>query len=235
MPLFLSHIRIERECRRTLPRAIGPWSCDSSAYSQLALHGRWKFGVRRYVEDVRRYRDQVGNLQWASIRDWMCEAHVLAKTGLSVLEHQTRTVASYDELLDLAPEIWWVPVLQGFTRDEYMRCADMYQSAGHELKDLPMVGLGSVCRRQDTDLAEDIIRELTAAGIKVHGFGFKTLGLGRVKDVVASADSMAWSLNAKNHPPLPGCTHKHCNNCLKYALRWREKMFRTINYVEDML
>jgi len=25
-------------------------------------------------------------------------------------------------------------------------------------------------------------------------------------------------------PPMPGCTHKHCGNCLRYALAWRERV-----------
>ena len=47
-------------------------------------------------------------------------------------------------------------------------------------------------------------------------------GLRRVRGLLASADSMAWSFDARRTDPLPGHTHKSCANCLEYALRWRE-------------
>jgi hypothetical protein len=43
----------------------------------------------------------------------MCEPSMPHKTGLSIAEHQTRTLSNYEELLRLAPELPWVPVLQG--------------------------------------------------------------------------------------------------------------------------
>jgi hypothetical protein len=39
--------------------------------------------------------------------------------------------------------------------------------------------LGSVCRRQDTGMVESLVRDLHAQGIRLHGFGFKVLGLAR--------------------------------------------------------
>ena len=47
----------------------------------------------------------------------MCEPFMLAKTGLTVAEHQARTVANYLELRSLAPELPFVPVLQGWSLD----------------------------------------------------------------------------------------------------------------------
>ena len=66
---------------------------------------------------VRRYRDEIGGLEWAAPMDWMCEPFMLAKTGLTVAEHQARTVANYLELRSLAPELPFVPVLQGWSLD----------------------------------------------------------------------------------------------------------------------
>ncbi len=36
-----------------------------------------------------------------------------------------------------------------------------------------------------------------------------------------SSDSMAWSKAALYDAPLPGCAHKSCSNCPRYAMRWR--------------
>ncbi len=39
---------------------------------------------------------------------------------------------------------------------------------------------------------------------------------------------MAWSIDARHRPPLPGCTrHRNCANCLRYALRWRSHVLAT--------
>ena len=45
--------------------------------------------------------------------DWMCEPAMLARTGLTVAEHQAGTVANYLELRAAAPELPFIPVLQG--------------------------------------------------------------------------------------------------------------------------
>jgi hypothetical protein len=58
-------------------------------------------------------------------------------------------------------------------------------------------------------------------GIRCHGFGVKVRGLRSYAEHLVSSDSMAWSYDARRKAPLPGCPHKNCANCLKYALRWR--------------
>lgn len=87
----------------------------------------------------------------------------------------------------------------------------------------PTVGLGSVCRRQATDEAAEIIATLIDAvpHIRIHGFGIKTSGLGAYGDLLDSADSMAWSFRARRSPALPGCSHRSCANCRRFAVQWR--------------
>ena len=43
----------------------------------------------------------------------MCEPIMLHKTGLSIAEHQTSTHTNDKQPVQLAPELPWVPVLQG--------------------------------------------------------------------------------------------------------------------------
>ncbi|MFB8353448.1 hypothetical protein ACFC8B_30215 [Streptomyces niveus] len=88
----------------------------------------------------------------------------------------------------------------------------------------PTVGLGSVCRLQSTAKGAEIVTVMAARGYRLHGFGFKTLGLARVGHLLTSADSMAWSTHARKRPPMPGHTHKNCANCQPYALKWRERV-----------
>ena len=226
-PLFVS----ARRLRTGIPagRAICSWALDSGGFSELSLFGRWQTTPEQYVAEVRRWRESLGGMAWAAIQDWMCEPFLIARTGLSVAEHQIRTVQSWTLLRRLAPEIPWTPVVQGFTLAEYRRCIEMYGSLGTDLRELPLVGLGSVCRRQGTGEAEEIVTALHEYGLSLHAFGFKTLGLVRCASRLVSADSMAWSLDARRTEPLAGCHgHKNCANCYRYAEQWRSKLLARI-------
>jgi hypothetical protein len=217
VPLFVSHRRLSH--RQRLPHAIGEWALDSGGFSELSLYGRWHTSENEYTEAVARYHEEIGRLAWAAPMDWMCEPSMLANTGLSVREHQERTVSNYLRLRGHGP---FIPVLQGWTLGDYERCVELYETAGVNLADQALVGVGSVCRRQSTVQIGLIMRTLAGTGLRLHGFGVKKKGLARYGTVLASSDSMAWSSAARHDPPLPGCTHKSCQNCARYAMRWRQ-------------
>jgi hypothetical protein len=254
VPLFVSHRRLTG--RTTLPRARTPWALDSGGFSELSLYGEWRTTPQEYVAAVRRYDREIGHLEWAAPQDWMVEPFMLAKTGLTVAEHQQRTVANFKLLRDL----WWnaedadlqnlwgrpdaahtrdpefcpfMPVLQGWTLDDYLRCADMYEAAGVHLSDHPVVGVGSVCRRQATGEIEAIFDALSHLDLQLHGFGVKTSGLARYRHHLASADSMAWSYDGRRTPTRCGSkTHINEANCLSFALDWYERV-RGVDNVRD--
>jgi hypothetical protein len=222
-PLFVSHRQLAR--RRSLRPASCRWALDSGGFTELSLHGRWVTPAGAYAAAVRRYARQIGRLDFAAPQDWMCEPFMLARTGLTVAEHQRRTVASYLELRTLAPDLPFIPVLQGWHLDDYLACADLYAAAGVDLAAVPVTGLGSVCRRQSTGQIAAIVTELAHLRLRLHGFGVKTGGLHQYGHLLASADSMAWSYAARRQAPLPGCTgHANCANCLAYATRWRSRV-----------
>lgn len=229
VPLFVSHRRLARYKRR-LPVSTAPWALDSGGFTELNLHGRWVTTEAEYVSAVRRYAGEIGNLAWAAPMDWMCEPFVVAKTGLSVEEHQRRTVDNYISLRAAAPTLPFIPVLQGWTLADYLHCVDLYTAAGVDLTTLPLVGIGSVCRRQNTAEVDYIVSTIAGLGIALHGFGVKTVGLQRYADQLSSADSLAWSYRARNAPPTPGCTHKSCANCPRFALKWRDKVLRRVGH-----
>lgn len=238
VPLFVSHRRLAG--RRSLPRACAGWALDSGGFTELSMYGQWRTTPEQYVAAVRRYDTEVGLLEWAAPQDWMCEPFILAKTGLTVADHQARTIANFRRLTDL----WWdtqdahdlrdpalcpfMPVLQGWTSDDYRRHADAYYAAGIRLEDYQLVGLGSVCRRQSTRQIEALIASLTP-WLALHGFGCKTAGLARYGHRLTSADSLAWSYAGRREPA--GCTPSHRNeaNCLPYALAWRERVLAVLD------
>lgn len=181
---------------------------------------------------MRRYRDEIGHLAWAAPQDWMCEPHIIRATGLSVREHQKRTVDNLIELRALAPDLPFVPVLQGWTLDDYLHCVELYRQRGIDLRDEPLVGIGSVCRRQATEEIGKIVEALAGLGLKLHGFGVKISGLRRYDQHLASADSMAWSFHGRYIGPCQHCRPGHRQpiseaNCLPFALEWRTRLLRT--------
>lgn len=231
VPLFVSH--------RTLPKRnyvgdpgepfrLMPWALDSGGFSELSMYGEWRTTPAEYIAAVRRYTEMGSGLRWVAPQDWMCERAILAKTGLTVAEHQRRTVENFLELRQSLYDLV-IPVLQGFDHDDYLRCVELYENAGVDLKTERIVGVGTVCRRQDTESAAHIITTLASLGLRLHGFGVKIGGLMRFGDSLASADSMAWSFRARRSEPLPGHSHKSCANCLEYALRWRKKVLASLD------
>lgn len=239
VPLFISDRRL-RDRRRFTP-AAGEWAVDSGGFTELQQYGTWTTTPGEYVTRLRRYTEQAGRLVWAAPQDWMCEPVIInggrvgpvtfAGTHLSVGEHQARTVANYLTLRDLAPDLPIIPVVQGWTTSDYLRCVEAYAAAGVDLAAEPLVGVGSVCRRQDTCGAGDILTALHSVGVtRLHGFGFKTLGLLAHGHLLTSADSLAWSYAARRRPPLPECQGRHanCANCSRYALAWRDHLLTTL-------
>jgi hypothetical protein len=220
VPLMVSHRRLRR--LRSLPRAQGPWVLDSGGFSELDAFGGWRTSEGDYLAAVRRYAEQIGGLMWAAPQDWMCEPEQLARTGPNDRGSTSGgTVAS----------VTFIPVLQGYGQADYLRCADMYEAAGIDLTAEPVVGLGSVCRRQRGREIEDLALAFQWEGVRLHGFGVKTQGL-RYADLLHSADSMAWSYAGRRQPPMDGCAHGRrgvspCNNCLRWALRWRADLLAT--------
>jgi hypothetical protein len=222
-PLFLSRRRLAR--LKSLPLAQGTWALDSGGFSELSMFGEWRTEAARYADEVALWSESITGMQWAAVQDWMCEPFILAKTGKTIAEHQSRTVESYIDLHRLAPSLPWAPVLQGWEIDDYFSHARQYEASGIDLRRAPAVGVGSVCRRQGSREIVDLFDALSSLGLKLHGFGLKFSAIKSGIRLIESADSMAWSYRARKLPPLPGCTHKSCANCFRFAMRWRDQLF----------
>lgn len=231
VPLFVSHRRLSRRPRkRPFYRANTDWALDSGGFTEVTQFGGWKTTPEEYAEAVSRYADQIGRLRWAAPMDWMCEDVALEATGRDIAAHQELTVSNLLLLRSmLRGSTLIIPVLQGWSLSDYVDCIELYADAGIDLFTEPLVGVGSVCRRQNTAEAEGIFRFMHDIGISTHGFGLKTEALRRFRDVLTSADSLAWSYNARRNEPMAG--HRHgangdgkCNNCPEWALRWRSRV-----------
>ncbi len=189
------------DSRSAFPPCDVRFSIDSGGFTQITQRGQYDKSPAEYVAQVRALAAQTGTLDWAAIQDWMVEDAALKRTGLTVEEHQRRTVQSYLDLTELAPEVRWLPVLQGRTVADYLAHLDMSRAAGVCLGVMTRVGVGSVCRRQGTKEIVELLRELAARGLRLHGFGVKSNGLRLAAEHLASSDSLAWSSGARYRDP----------------------------------
>lgn len=195
-----SMISVNRLRTRKAAFAVGgPWMMDSGAFTTIATHGGYPESVEQYAAEIRRWACN-GELVCAVAQDFMCEPFMLAKTGLTLEEHQRLTISRYDSLTACdVGGVYIMPVLQGYSPEDYVRHIAMY---GDRLKPGMWVGVGSVCKRNgDARAIEAVLLAIKAVrpDLRLHGFGLKTtaLGSGLVRELLWSADSMAWSFSAR--------------------------------------
>lgn len=206
--------------RKTFPRALSAWVLDSGGFSELTLTGGWLITAAEYARTVLRIADEVGRLEWAAPQDWMTEPAILARTGKTVEEHQRLTLENFLELRPLLGATV-IPVLQGWRYGDHVRHAEMYERSGVDLHAERVVGIGSVCRRQNTEEVAHIVRSVR--GLRLHGFGVKLGGVVRLADELASSDSMAWSYAGRRAGSVCG-THTNEAHCPVWAMAWRDRL-----------
>ena len=192
--VMLSYNSLER---RQSCFEVGRWILDSGAFTRV-VSGKGHVAVKQYAAAVRRWRG-CGQLEAAVPQDYMCEPIALRATGKTVNEHQLLTTARWLALRDAVPEQYVLPVLQGWTPQDYQRHVDQIDA---ELPKGAWVGVGSVCKRQGAPTAISAV--LTAIlevrpDLLLHGFGVKAtaLALTDIRARFHSIDSMAWSYAAR--------------------------------------
>ena len=207
-------VSVNRLRDRKGPFQVGDWIMDSGAFTEISTHGRYRHGVSEYAAEIRRWAGN-GNLLAAVAQDYMCEPHIVAKTGLSVSEHQRLTIERYDALAaEDTAVVYILPVLQGYAPADYVAHVAMY---GDRLRGGAWVGVGSVCKRNgDPGQVAAVLLAIKQArpDLRLHGFGLKTTALADplVRSLLETADSMAWSFNARRNG-------RNANDW-KEAVRW---------------
>lgn len=90
------------------------WILDSGAFREIEQHGGYRHSPTEYAQEINRIGALNPGLAAAVSQDWMCEDFILAKTGLTISDHQRLTIERYDELLRLINGVYLMPVLQGY-------------------------------------------------------------------------------------------------------------------------
>lgn len=206
--------RFERACisiRRLWCRRKPLGKCrvlvDSGAFKELELHGEYQAGVEVYAAELHRLHTQgVVLIEAAVAQDYMCEAFMLARTGLTIQDHQRLTIERYDALVaeldrlfDGACPFPVMPVLQGYAPADYVQHLEDY---GDRLEPGMWVGVGSVCKRNSAPGAISAVVEpihQLRPDLRLHGFGVKLTALlnASVRQLFDTTDSMAWSAAAR--------------------------------------
>ncbi len=174
---------------------------DSGAFTTIMKHGGYPDPVSNYAAQIRKVKGWLGaRLLGAVSQDYMCEPHMLAKTGLTIAEHQRLTIERYDALLECdVAGTRIIPVLQGYNPSDYAAHVMAY---GKRLAHRAWVGVGSICKRNSNPHAIAAVLlaiKRVRPDLRLHGFGVKitALSLHLVRDLLFSADSMAWSFAAR--------------------------------------
>lgn len=241
VPKFISASRLDRIVSRDdrWPyRCVDQYAIDSGAYSALTnTKNRWTpwwLPAETYASKILSFATDTGRPpDFVAAQDWPCEPQVRASTGMTVREHQEETLRNYLFLTEEWPWIEWVPTLQGWEAQDYRVHERMYLDAGVDLAATKRVGIGSICRRGHVPEIVEVIEQFAESGYQLHGFGVKTTALPIFGHLLRSADSMAWSYDARYPYPgtrLDGCDHTgNCSNCYQYGLSWRQRVLAALS------
>ena len=193
------HVLINFATKKNKPPAYGPeLFIDCGGFFSSLKSGRYTSSDQEYLEYVRKWQPKA----WA-LRDYPCEPQLLQLRGRSAQENVLRTVDHHRSLITLAEDQGLqdtaVPVLQGWTVEDYLYCLDRFRDEGL-VRDY--MAIGSVCRRgqigQIVKIVTAIRRELPG-WVRLHGFGLKYTALKEraIWDALYSVDSGAWDYEAR--------------------------------------
>lgn len=188
-----SHIMLSAQAKMGVPwDGIDNLFLDSGGYSLMIEQGEHP-PTDDYLDTVVEY-----DADRFAIQDYPCEPDILRKYGRSVRDHQRRTTTATAECLVRAEERGIdaepVAVIQGWERDDYIRHI-------RELREEDLltehIGIGSVCRRNQSREIQNIISAVSSelgSDHKLHAFGVKNQILTHkpTRDALHSADTTAW-------------------------------------------
>lgn len=176
---------------------------DSAGFVAMKVHGGYPWSIHQYCDLVQEpIKGMIEPWSWWSQMDFCCEPEI-ASNEAQVKERINATVESLSLCIDEAKKRGMrmpMPILQGWRPIDYELCVGLFD----QILDgnwPPLVGVGSVCRRQLNGpnglipVINSISRLLPKS--KLHLFGVKGLAIAHLGDNVESIDSCAWDFAAR--------------------------------------
>ena len=173
---------------------------DSGGYVAMNIYGDYPFTPDDYLALCYHYRPTL-----AAVLDYPCEPDI--SRGCRLLTNRDRIEATVDHtayLLRWSSQTQFLPVLQGYSLDEYAYSVELLASRGL-LRNY--MAVGSMCRRwqiaQLGPMMRGIYQLVCEAGIttpKLHWFGLKLQAIAdpACRPFIHSCDSAAWSIAPGN-------------------------------------
>lgn len=220
------------------------WIMDSGSFSELKMNGKYTFTPQEYFNTIEHWQPDI----FVNM-DYMCEPNQLEKTGMTVDQHQLLSLENQIQLKELLEDSWMnghvelMGVIQGWTPLDYEDHIQLLKD--HDMI-MPYMGIGSVCRRGDTNQILKVIKTVSKQlpNTKLHGFGVKTDILSNPLPhmVLDSVDSQAWCMAGnygENAEYMKKCLHhewkrcpkntEDCRNCGRFMNTWLEKNLNKID------
>jgi len=169
---------------------------DSGGFSFFYKSGDYEFNYKQYIWLAKRLK-----ADYVVVMDYPCEPDVNRSKIKTNKERIERTIENAIKLMDTAPNLNWVMVVQGYKPDEYVYCIDRIKEQGL-LTDI--IAIGSLCVRKRVSEVKKIVtlvRDNLPSKIKLHGFGIdlKFLRDQAIFNALYSSDTAAWKWNNRNH------------------------------------
>lgn len=166
---------------------------DSGGFTAAKRWGQYPWSYAQYADWIRESSRDV-DLDFCAVMDYACEPTVnrdILATNQARIE---ATIKNEARLKEVAPDLPWLPVLQGDNLTE--RAYDLERR--RELGQLPTdyAGIGSVCGRGRNGAVETVrFYAWQLPGVKFHGFGMHIQALDDNETYFAlkSWDSYGWT------------------------------------------
>ena len=203
---------------------------DSAGYTMTVAYNGMPWSIDDYMALAASY-----HFRRVASADYCCEIRV-AHDREEVRDRISRTIATNRECharaVDLGIRDRFMPVLQGRTPDDYVRCLDKLDGL---ILPGTVVGIGSMCRRPIHGpegliaVVERLSRDFPI-GAKMHAFGVKGDALPYLAPFapwIASIDSQAYGIAARQDA-LRRCVRKTDLLVADHLERWyRQQCART--------
>jgi len=169
---------------RRPPKTINCLAIDSGGFTAAARWGDYPFTPKEYVEWAKTISEG-HELAFVAVMDYACERGVNRSVHATNLQRIKATVENTLRCFDAEPDFPWLPVIQGYTLDEYFTCIEMLEKEGL-LR--PTMGIGTLCTRRPSEAAKVIV----AIGRRLPEVRFHAFGL----DMRAITPETAYHLNS---------------------------------------
>lgn len=165
---------------------IAGFCIDSGGFTAARKWGKYPWTYRQYVDFIREMSRDVP-VQFAAVMDYACIPSNGKKSEINI-DRIKATIQNEIALRELAPDIPWLPILQGDNFEE--RSEDLELRRALNLLPTEYAGIGSLVGRgiqAAIDTVQFYANELP--GLKFHGFGIPIKAL---DDPVVFATTKSW-------------------------------------------